>query len=239
MLRALGLGFIVWAWVLVPSGASAQQTLSGIAGAVKDSTGKPVAGVTVEAASPALIERVRSVVTDGEGQYRITDLQPGTYSVTFKATGFSTFKNDGVELPAGFTGTVNATLRPGNPAETILVTGTTTQIDTRSSAQQNVVTGQATSGRDATAAVSVTRGLSQATTDVGGSAGAYAAQGNSLTVRGKAGVKRLFDGLRVENAEGIGNTSYMINSAAVGSQWLKPTTVIYARLAQLSARLDF
>jgi hypothetical protein len=202
--------------LLIASASSAQQTLSGLAGVVRDSTAKPVAGVSVEASSPVLIERSRSVTTDGNGQYQITDLQPGTYSVTFKAPGFTTFKNDGIELTAGFTGTVNATLRAGNPTETITVTGTTTQIDTRTAAQQNVVTSQtATSGRDATAAVSVTRGLTQATTDVGGAAGAYTAQGNSLTVRGKAGVKRLFDGLRVENAEGIGNTSYMINSATV------------------------
>ena len=97
------------------------------------------------------------------------------------------------------------------------MTASTTQIDTRSTAQQSVLGRDSTvaSGRDAQAAVSVTRGLSTSSTDVGGAAGAYTAQGNSLTVRGKAGVKRLFDGLRVENAEGIGNTSYMINSATV------------------------
>src|SRR5437867_6587363 len=80
---------VVCALLLVASCVSAQQTLSGIAGVARDAAGMPVAGVTVEAASPALIEKVRTVVTDGQGQYKITDLQPGTYTVTFKAAGFN------------------------------------------------------------------------------------------------------------------------------------------------------
>ena len=96
------------AW-FVPS-AWAQQTLSGLSGVVKDTAGMAVAGATVEAASPALIERVRSVVTDGSGQYKITDLQPGVYAVTVRAPGFSTLTQAGVELPAAFVATVNAAL---------------------------------------------------------------------------------------------------------------------------------
>src|SRR5438045_548298 len=85
-----------------PTATRAQQN-SGIAGAVKDSTGKAVAGVIVEATSPALIERTRNVITDGQGLFQLTSLPPGTYSVTFKAPGFVTLKNDGIELPAAFT----------------------------------------------------------------------------------------------------------------------------------------
>ena len=77
---SLGLACITC--VLLVSNASAQQTLSGIAGVVKDPRGTPMAGVTVEAASPVLIEKVRSVTTDARGQYKIVDLQPGTYSLT-------------------------------------------------------------------------------------------------------------------------------------------------------------
>src|SRR5881398_2113653 len=131
MLRALGLGFIVLACVLLASVSSAQQTLSGIAGAVKDSAGKPVAGVTVEAASPALIERVRSVVTDGEGQYRIQTLRPGTYTVTFTLPGFSTVKREGIELTGAFVATVNADLKVGALEETVTVTGETPVVDTQ------------------------------------------------------------------------------------------------------------
>ena len=100
--------------LLIPRAALAQQaTASGIAGVVKDASGAVLPGVTVEAASPALIERVRSVVTDSEGRYNIVDLRPGSYTVTFTLTGFSTFKRDGIELPSGFTATVNADMQVG------------------------------------------------------------------------------------------------------------------------------
>ena len=81
--------------------------------------------MTVEAASPALIEKVRSVVTDGDGQYRVVDLRPGTYTVTFTLTGFTTVKREGIELTAGFTASINADMRVGALEETITVTGAT------------------------------------------------------------------------------------------------------------------
>src|SRR5690349_20103489 len=83
--------------------AAQTSTSGGIAGTVSDTTGAVLPGVTVEAATPALIEKVRSVVTDDKGEYKIVDLRPGTYSVTFTLTGFSTLKRDGIELSAGFT----------------------------------------------------------------------------------------------------------------------------------------
>src|ERR1700680_182504 len=81
--------------LLLPAVASAQATITGV---VKDTSGAVLPGVTVEASSPVLIEKVRSVVTDGTGQYRIVDLRPGVYSVTFTLTGFSVVKRDGIEL---------------------------------------------------------------------------------------------------------------------------------------------
>ena len=78
--------------VLVPAAASAQASIAGVA---RDTSGAVLPGVTVEAASPALIEKVRSVATDGAGQFKIVDLRPGTYSVTFTLPGFNTFKRDG------------------------------------------------------------------------------------------------------------------------------------------------
>ena len=80
---------------------------------VRDSAGLAMPGVSVEAASPALIEKVRSVVTDGEGRYSIVDLRPGAYTVTFSLTGFSTVIREGIELGVGFTATVNVTLAVG------------------------------------------------------------------------------------------------------------------------------
>ena len=86
----------VLAWVLVvPSIAFAQASITGV---VRDTSGAVLPGVTVEAASPALIEKVRTVVTDGNGQFRIVDLRPGAYTVTFTLPGFNTVKRDGIEL---------------------------------------------------------------------------------------------------------------------------------------------
>ena len=99
-------------------------------------------GVTVEAASPALIEQVRAVVSDSSGQYRLVDLRPGVYSVTFQLPGFSTFKRDGIELPDAFIATINAELRIGALEETITVTGETPIVDVQSIRRQNVVPGQ-------------------------------------------------------------------------------------------------
>ena len=81
--------------VLLPSLAWAQASLSGV---VKDTSGAVLPGVTVEAASPVLIEKVRTVVTDGNGRYQMTELRPGAYTVTFTLAGFNTVKRDGVTL---------------------------------------------------------------------------------------------------------------------------------------------
>jgi hypothetical protein len=90
---------------------------------VRDTTGAVLPGVTVEAASPALIERVRAAVTDSQGQYKIIDLRPGVYSVTFTLQGFNSLRRDGVELTTAFTATVNADLPVGSLQETVTVTG--------------------------------------------------------------------------------------------------------------------
>ena len=96
--------------VLIPTVVSAQAV---IAGTVKDTSGAVLPGVTVEATSPALIEKVRTHVTDGTGQYRIEDLRPGTYTVTYTLQGFNTFKREGIELTGTFTATVNVELKVG------------------------------------------------------------------------------------------------------------------------------
>src|SRR5262245_57762730 len=91
--------------IFVPAVAFAQASIAGV---VKDGSGAVPPGVTVEASSPALIEKVRSVVTDSTGQYRIVDLRPGDYTVTFTLTGFSTVKREGIALEGTFVATVNA-----------------------------------------------------------------------------------------------------------------------------------
>jgi len=124
--------------VLVPLAAWAQN--GSIAGTVKDATGLPLPGVTVEAASPVLIEKTRTSVTDDQGLYRIIDLRPGTYTVTFTLTGFSTVKREALELTSNFTVTVNADMRVGGIEETITVSGLTPVVDVQNVVQQHVVT---------------------------------------------------------------------------------------------------
>jgi hypothetical protein len=119
--------------VVVPTGAFAQAV---IAGTVKDSSGAVLPGVTVEASSPALIEKVRTGISDGTGQYRIEDLRPGTYTATFSLTGFSTFKREGVELTGSFTATINAELKVGALSETVTVTGESPIVDIQSARRE-------------------------------------------------------------------------------------------------------
>ena len=122
--------------VVVPAAAYAQAS---IAGTVRDSSGAVMPGVTVEATSPDLIERVRTVVTDGGGQYRIITLPPGTYAVTFTLPGFSTIRREGLELTGTFTATVNAELRVGALEETVTVTSETPLVDVQTATQQRVI----------------------------------------------------------------------------------------------------
>ena len=119
-------------------GASA-QTSAGITGLVKDTTGAVLPGVTVEAASPALIEKVRTAVTDGNGRYNMTDLRPGTYTVTFTLPGFGVAKREGLELSVGFTASANADLKVGGVEETITVTGASPVVDIQNTRTQQVL----------------------------------------------------------------------------------------------------
>src|SRR5688572_5313554 len=97
----------------VPAAAFAQASITGV---VKDTSGAVLPGVTVEASSPAIIEKVRTAVTDGSGQYRITELRPGAYVVTFTLPGFNTVKRDGINLTGAFTASVRSRRRLLSPA---------------------------------------------------------------------------------------------------------------------------
>src|SRR3954470_21150205 len=110
-MRLVGKIVLLVSWLaLLPASAYAQS----IAGVVQDASGGVLPGVTVEASSPVLIEKVRSAVTDSTGQYKIIDLRPGTYSVVFTVTGFSTTKRDNIELTGSSTATVNGDLMVGS-----------------------------------------------------------------------------------------------------------------------------
>jgi hypothetical protein len=131
-------GFLASIFVLFPLSAFAQGTLTGT---VRDPSGAVLPGVTVEAASPVLIEKVRTVVTDGTGQWRIVDLRAGTYTVTFTLGGFTTVRRDGIELTGSATLAVPVEMRIGNLQETITVSGETPIVDVQSTRRETVLNG--------------------------------------------------------------------------------------------------
>jgi hypothetical protein len=204
--------------VITPSWA--QQTGT-IAGTVKDATGAVLPGVTVEAASPALIEKVRSVVTDGEGLYKIIELRPGTYTLTYTLPGFSTFRRDGVDLSAGFTATVNADMRLGDVAESITVTGQAPLVDVQNATQSRVVTREVMESiptsrhvHNLAALVPGVQTTNASQQDVGGNASNRIAQ--HIVIHGSRGadLPALFDGMAVHNMHGRaggGNTGWFFN----------------------------
>src|SRR5438552_5577643 len=114
--------------LFVPAIAAA-QTGAAVTGVVADTSGAVLPGVTVEARSPALIEQLRSAVTDESGRYRIVDLRPGTYSMTFTLPGFASVMREGIELSGTFVANVDAQLRVGGLQETVTVTGETPVVD--------------------------------------------------------------------------------------------------------------
>jgi len=166
--------------LILPAAASAQASITGV---VRDTSGAVLPGVTVEATSPVLIEKVRTVVSDGGGQYRIVDLRPGAYTVTFTLPGFNTFKREGIELTGNFTASINVELRVGELQETITVTGEAPVVDvqtlTRTQALSEEVIDTIPTGRNFTnlgvlvpgVSAQCAQACSSGGQDVGGSTG--------------------------------------------------------------------
>ena len=127
----------VWLVALASTVASAQS----LAGNVRDTSGAVLPGVTVEASSPALIEKVRTAIADASGQYQITNLPPGTYKITFTLPGFATVVRDEVMLTGAGVTSINAEMRVGALEESITVTGETPVVDVQSARQTTVING--------------------------------------------------------------------------------------------------
>ena len=201
----------------VPAMVRAQAS---IAGQVKDASGAVLPGVTVEASSPALIEKVRSVVSAGSGQYRIELLPPGTYTVTFALPGFSTVKRDGIQLTGTFTATIDAELRVGEVQETITVSGETPIVDVQSAARQRVIDRELIdglpAGRSPFAQMALIPGVSVAAAnqDVGGATQLSGAI--TLQVHGSTGASQslLENGLSTAALISPANSQITFNMAA-------------------------
>ena len=210
---------VVGVLLLAPTAALAQ----GISGTVSDNTGGILPGVTVTAASPALIEGQRVAITDSQGLYSIVDLRPGVYTVTFGLPGFSTIIREGIELTTGFTANVDSAMAVGGIEETITVTGAAPIVDVQNVRRQTLVTDEVLSTlpmstKHVNNLVTLTPGFT-GLADVGGR---YTSQVGG-EYHGKAGTKVAMDGMGVENS--FGNSSYQINAAAVQEMVLQTTGI--------------
>ncbi|HEV8393333.1 MAG TPA: carboxypeptidase regulatory-like domain-containing protein [Vicinamibacterales bacterium] len=159
MRRVCGILILGGAFLLIATLAHAQATLTGVA---RDTSGAVLPGVTVEASSPVLIQKVRTATTDGSGQYRITDLQPGTYTVVYTLPGFVGVRREAVEVSGSGVIAVNVDMRVGAVQETVTVTGETPIVDTQSVRRQAVL------GSDIIAALPATRSYGALLTAVPG-----------------------------------------------------------------------
>src|SRR5438876_10719734 len=214
-------GVLLAALVLLwPTAAHAQASLAGV---VKDASGGVLPGVTVEAASPALIEKVRSVVTDDTGQYRIVDLRPGTYSVTFTLPGFSTVKREGIEITGTFVATVNADLKVGALEETITVTGETPVVDVQSAKLQQTVSNDVIRAIPTSRSAGGIQALIPGLSSSGDSGGITGGGGTAASIHGGRGddSRTYNDGLNVGWAGGgSGLWGNMLNVAAAQEEVL-------------------
>jgi hypothetical protein len=203
--------------VVMLLGLPAVALASGIAGTVKDGTGAVLPGVTVEVASPALIERVRSAVTDGNGAYQVVDLAPGTYSVTFALEGFNTVRRQGIELPSDFTATVDVEMKVGALEETITVSGASPVVDVQSTVKAQVLSRELLdsipTGRTAQSYGQLVTGVTMAAPDVGGARSMSQAGAQVHGMAGKETVVTL-DGIQLNGMCGDGSTQAYSNAQA-------------------------
>jgi hypothetical protein len=173
VIRSLALGWIVFAIASAPASLFAQASAqASITGVVRDASGAVLPGVTVEASSPALIEKARTATSDATGQYRVVNLPAGTYDVTFTLTGFNVVKRAGVELTGSFAATVNVELKVGAVSETITVTGEAPIVDVQNAKQERTLDAvylkTVPTGRSQAALVTLVPGLNYAGNNVGG-----------------------------------------------------------------------
>ena len=202
-----------------------------IAGTVRDVSGAVLPGVTVEAASPALIEKARSVTTDGSGQYRIENLRPGVYSVTFGLAGFSGVKREGIELSGTFVATVNAEMRVGAVEETVTVTGASPVVDVQSANRERVLTAEvinnAPVNRYPSFVAAMIPGVNNSTVDVGGNTGSPTTGGGALTVHGSrpTDLEMLRNGVSIATIETGSNTQGVPNMAVFAEMAVETATV--------------
>jgi hypothetical protein len=211
LIRRGALSALALLFIFAAARGAAAQSSSSIVGVVRDASGAAVPGVTVEVASPALIERQKVVVTEGDGTYRVVDLRPGKYTVTFTLPGFQTVRRENVELNTAFTATVDATLTVGGVEEQVTVTGGAPLIDTRSGTSERPLTRELLEGipvgRIPNVAVMLVPGATTARPDVGGS---ETGQTSNASIHGSQGRDLVW------NTDGLNMTSNTANGGLSG-----------------------
>ncbi|PYR54261.1 MAG: hypothetical protein DMF95_00800, partial [Acidobacteria bacterium] len=206
---------VLVATLLTIAPAPSALAQSAIAGVVRDSSGGVLPGVSVEAASAALIEGTRTAVTDTAGSYKIENLRPGVYAVTFTLTGFRSVKREGIGLPTSFTATINAELSLGQLQESVTVTGESPLVDVRGSVSQSVMNRERLdtipTGKDPFAVGQLIAGVTTQTPDVGGT---QVMQQPTLQVHGSSNNDNVFmvDGVQIQHIGFGGNqTGFYFN----------------------------
>ena len=226
--------------VLLPVAAYAQAA---IAGTVKDASGGVLPGVTVEASSPVLIEKTRSVVSDGSGNYRIENLRPGTYAVTFTLTGFNTVKRDNVDVVGSGTATVDADLKVGAIEETITVTGETPIVDISTTTKQAVLDHDSVqslpTSRNYVTLARLVPGTTGGTSDVGGST--TAGVGGSVQIHGSRSVDQriLLNGLSIMTLQAGGNIGGQQPDVGSAAELTIDTSSLSAEMSTGGVRINF
>ena len=218
-MRKITWHFIVGALAVIAFPALSLAQFGSIAGVVKDSSGAAVPGVSVEASSPVLIEKSRTAVSDSSGQYRVEQLRPGTYSITFTLAGFSTVRQEGIEISAGFTAPVNVSLKVGAVQETVNVSDKAPVVDVQTVTEQRTLVKQEidslpTAKSFATLGV-VLPSVTMNQYDVGGTQGE---KGNVLAAHGGSGADMTLqiDGIPIGNeSNGQAWSNFSLNDAAV------------------------
>jgi hypothetical protein len=223
---------------LVPA-ASAQGTLTGV---VRDASGAVIPGVTIEAASPVLIEKARTAISDGSGQYRIIDLRGGEYTVTFTLQGFTTVRRDGVRLAGETIVTVNAEMRVGELAETITVTGDAPTVDIQSTTRQQVLSkdiiDSLPTGRNYASLGQLLPGVNSSARDAGGASGDTMSQ---LTIHGsRPGDQRVLqNGVNTMTLQVNGDRGIAVPNPGMASEVTVDTSGLSAEQGQGGIRINY
>jgi hypothetical protein len=239
--RVFAVGGIILVAGLSPSAATAQTTGGAVVGTARDESGAAMPGVVVEAESPALIERVKTDLTNSSGQYQIVDLRVGTYAVTFALDGFRTVRREGIQITDGFTATVNVVLQVGSRDETITVVGEAPVIDVRSNVSETALSQELKEGiptaRNIYQVGLFMPGATTTSPDVGGS---QSGQITNLSIHGSQSGDITFnaDGLDITGIQGSGGVTALYYNEGFNEEVSVKTKALPAEVASGGVSLN-